>query len=206
MHQQTTREPREPASEKDGKAKDSATSREAEAKVSFPSLQAMEAVSARQVLAKAAQKAMMAVLDRSGRDSAQLEKMRPRRHYNQMESVNKDLENVKVSVDNRGPQASLEMLPDLLSHLPPFNRLRACLHWWEKHAPPFVLSLIKMGVEPNFQGKDLKPTSQKKDIEEIKLAEEVMKEYVEAKAAKEVTLQGLRYLVPWFVIEKIELG
>ena len=93
---------------------------------------------------------------------------------------------------------------DPLGHLPPFQRLRACFSWWKKHAAPFVCNLIKKGVEPNFKGHQLQIREQKKSEEEVLLAQEVMKDYVEAKAAKEVNPQGTKYLVPWFVIQKME--
>lgn len=93
---------------------------------------------------------------------------------------------------------------DPLAHLAPFQRLRVCLPWWQKHAPQFVLNLIREGVEPQFQGTHLHLRPQKKDNREVELALEVMQEYVEAKAAKEVPFQGTRYLVPWFVIQKVE--
>ena len=36
------------------------------------------------------------------------------------------------------------------------------------------------------------------------MALKVMMEYVEAKAAREIPLSGTGYLVPWFVIQKME--
>ena len=45
---------------------------------------------------------------------------------------------------------------------------------------------------------------QQKGQEEIDLALKVMMEYVEAKAAKEIPMEGTKYLVPWFVIKKME--
>ena len=59
---------------------------------------------------------------------------------------------------------------DLLKDLAPFQRLRACLSWWERNAPPFVVSHIKEGVEPRFQGRDLQFKDQKKSPEEVELA------------------------------------
>ena len=59
-------------------------------------------------------------------------------------------------------------------------------------------------MEPTFQGRQLQLREQKKDPKDITLALEVMEEYVQAKAAKEVPLRGTKYLVPWFVIQKVE--
>ena len=84
------------------------------------------------------------------------------------------------------------------------NRLRACLPWWQKHAPQFVINLICKGVEPHFQGEHLNFRQQKKSEADIKLAMEVMEEYVKLGAAKEVDLENSKYLVPWFVITKTE--
>ena len=102
------------------------------------------------------------------------------------------------------PSLLLESLPDHLKSLSPFQRLRQCLGWWRLHAPHFILQLINQGVEPNFQGKGLKLRHQEKSASETSLALEVMKDYVEVGAAKEVEMEGKKYLVPWFVIKKVE--
>jgi hypothetical protein len=98
----------------------------------------------------------------------------------------------------------VESNPDLLSSLPPFQRLRMCISWWEKYAPQFVLNLISKGVEPMFPKINLPRKEQKKSKEENELATKVMMEYVEAKAAREIQMAGTKYLVPWFVIRKME--
>lgn len=97
-------------------------------------------------------------------------------------------------------------VPDPLGNLAPFNRLRAKLDWWERHAPQFVLQLITQGVEPNFLGDHLVILfkRQKKSGEEIEKALEVMEEYVKLGAAKEVSWENTRYLVPWFLVTKTE--
>ena len=109
-----------------------------------------------------------------------------------------------MAASNIAKVADQEVCTDPLQHLAPFNRLRACLHWWEKHAPHFFLKLIQEGVEPTFQGHHFQCRVQKKDEKDIKLALEVMQEYVQAKAASEVSLEGTKYLVSWFVIQKLE--
>jgi hypothetical protein len=91
-----------------------------------------------------------------------------------------------------------------LRGLSPFLRLRQCLDWWKAHAPQFVLDLISQGVEPQFRGRGLQLREQKKSEEEVALALEVIQDYISVGAAKEVTLQGTKYLVPWFVIQKVE--
>jgi hypothetical protein len=45
---------------------------------------------------------------------------------------------------------------------------------------------------------------EKKPPEQEKLALEVILDYVKVGAAKEVELRGTRYLVPWFVIQKVD--
>ena len=95
-------------------------------------------------------------------------------------------------------------LPDPLSHLAPFLRLRACLPWWEKHANSFVINLILTGVEPGFRGQHLRCRPQHKSASEVALANAVMAEYVEAQAAVESPEATHPYLVPWFVIQKRE--
>ena len=72
---------------------------------------------------------------------------------------------------------------DPLMQLPPFQRLRKCLPWWQEHAPPFVLALIQKGMEPTFEGSGLKTREQKKYQKEVNLALQVMEEYILAKAA-----------------------
>ena len=71
-----------------------------------------------------------------------------------------------------------------LEGLAPFQRLQACLPWWQKHAPPFVIQLIQAGVEPFFKGDHLQFRQHKKSEQEIRLALEVMAEYVKVGAAK----------------------
>jgi len=99
---------------------------------------------------------------------------------------------------------SVPALESFLQDLAPFQRLRLCFPWWERHAPPRIQRLILEGVEPRFQGDHLQFKEQKKSQGEIDMALGVMAEYVETKAAKEVPLWGTRYLVPWFVIQKTE--
>ena len=59
-------------------------------------------------------------------------------------------------------------------------------------------------MEPTSQERHLHLREQKKDPKDINLALEIMTEYVQAKAGKEVPLQGTKYWVPWFVIPKVE--
>ncbi len=94
------------------------------------------------------------------------------------------------------PPADPSCSPGSLDTLAPFQRLQACLPWWQKHATPFVVKLIQEGVEPNFQGNHLHFKRQKKSAEEVQLALEVMSEYVQVGAATEVSLSDTPYLVP----------
>jgi hypothetical protein len=93
---------------------------------------------------------------------------------------------------------------DPLQNLASFQKLRACLPWWEKYAPRFVVQLIKQGVEPTFQGHHLTVREQQKSAQECDLGMEVMKEYLQIGAAREVSSKDTKYLVPWFVITKQE--
>jgi hypothetical protein len=102
------------------------------------------------------------------------------------------------------PALWLEQSTMHLNSLSPFLRLRSCLQWWQANAPPFVLSLITQGVEPHFQGQGLRLRHQKKTDSEVSLALEVMNDYVQVGAAQEVAREGTLYLVPWFVIQKVE--
>ena len=112
-----------------------------------------------------------------------------------------------VKVTTQGETRAVRQAQDeqcRLEGLAPFQRLQASLPWWQKHAPQFVLQLIQRGVEPNFQGQHLQLKHQTKSAQEVALAMEVMTEYVQVGAAKEVSLVGTQYLVPWFVITKKE--
>ena len=102
------------------------------------------------------------------------------------------------------PVDMLQSTPICLQGLSPFNRLRQCLDWWRAHAPQFVLDLITQGVEPNFRGTGLRLHQQQKSEQEVALALEVIQDYISVGAAREVSPQGTRYLVPWFVIQKVE--
>ena len=46
--------------------------------------------------------------------------------------------------------------------------------------------------------------AEKKDQQDVNLALQVMEEYIQAKAAKEVPFQGTKYFIPSFVIQKVE--
>jgi hypothetical protein len=92
--------------------------------------------------------------------------------------------------------------------VPLWQRLRDSLPWWEMHAPPFVVGLIRQGVGsdktlPNF----LSQRRQQKADQEISLANQMMLEYKESGAVREVTdPENTRHLVPWFVLTKMEVS
>ena len=94
------------------------------------------------------------------------------------ESVDMSATGARKALSMMETSLLLASVPDHLKSLSPFLRLRQCLGWWRLHAPPFVLQLIKQGVEPKFQGKGLKLRHQQKSVSETVLALEVMKDYV----------------------------
>ena len=112
---------------------------------------------------------------------------------------------VKMTLEGTAKVAPTQAkVADPLAKMAQPKRLQACLPWWEKNAPPFVVQLITKGVEPHFQGQHLVLRHQKKNDTDIKLALEVMEEYVRVGAAQEVPPGKSSYLVPWFVISKTE--
>ena len=65
----------------------------------------------------------------------------------------------------------------------PFNQVRSCLQWWQKHAPKSVINLILQGVEPHFLFPHLEWSIVPKTLEEHSQALSVMEEYVRVRAA-----------------------
>ena len=92
--------------------------------------------------------------------------------------------------------------------IPPFLRLRSAdaWAWWEQHASPEILQLLAEGVEPNFCCPLLPVMPQGRSVSDQEAALQIMAEYIQQGAAKEVSMQGTSYLVPWFVLKKSELG
>ena len=68
---------------------------------------------------------------------------------------------------------------------------------------PHVLHVLKFGVESGFKG-DLRIKDVRKTPEEEDLAMKVMEEYVQVGAAKLLPPEGTKFLVPWFVVEKVD--
>ena len=102
---------------------------------------------------------------------------------------------------------ALQAIPATTAHgsqdyIPPFQALRKDLAWWKRLAPPKVLNMFVNGVEPNFKAPPLKLVPTKRSSQEVSQALKVMEEYISVGAAKEVSRDGTKYLIPRFVICK----
>jgi hypothetical protein len=88
---------------------------------------------------------------------------------------------------------------------PPFCRLRQQLQFWEKlGASKEVILLISQGVHPDWPCPTLPCVPQERDLHQQKLAKTVLENFLAVGAAKKVPLAEAKYLVPWFVIQKVE--
>jgi hypothetical protein len=90
--------------------------------------------------------------------------------------------------------------------VPLFERLRACLPWWEKHAHPHVVGIIKRGVGTDLPlPANLSIKVQHKTPQEIALATSILEDYQKSGAARRVwDVENSRHLIPWFVLSKSE--
>ena len=90
------------------------------------------------------------------------------------------------------------------THTPPFLRLRARVHWWEKHgASPEVLQAIRFGVQADLTlPSTLSCHSRPRQPLEEAQALAVLQEYAEVGAVKPVSPDQTAHLVPWFVITR----
>lgn len=94
-----------------------------------------------------------------------------------------------------------------LNNTPLPYRLRQHYQWWEAHAPPPVLKLIRDGVEPAWPEPVLGVHPCHRAEEEETAARTLMSEYIELGAAHLVTdLAPSKYLIPWFLVKKPEVG
>ena len=88
---------------------------------------------------------------------------------------------------------------------PPFLRVRRRLPWWQQAgASQEVLNLITLGVQAAWCNPIMKMRAQHKTVQEQMETREVLSDYMRAGAVTKSTLQGTKYLVPWFVIKKLE--
>ena len=92
--------------------------------------------------------------------------------------------------------------------LPPFLRLRSptAWPWWEKWASKEVLHLLSHGVEPDFACPTLPIIPQGRSFKDQESALQIISDYMQQGACKEVSMEGTSYLVPWFVLKKKEIG
>ena len=83
-------------------------------------------------------------------------------------------------------------------------RLRNRLQWWEQHASPLVVSLIKHGLPADWilALPRPRPLFHAHATEEIQDALAIMQEYLEVKAVRRVNLHSGMHFVPWFMIYK----
>ena len=92
----------------------------------------------------------------------------------------------------------------------PFCRkLRTRIAWWQLHATPDVVRLITHGVGEGFPSeaflRSVRPCPSKaKSPSEVEGALKVLEEYREAGAVVPIKAGSAPYLLPWFVVEKIE--
>ena len=90
----------------------------------------------------------------------------------------------------------------------PFLRLRSptAWPWWEKWASKEVLHLLSHGVEPDFACPTLPIIPQGRSFKDQESALQIISDYMQQGACKEVSMEGTSYLVPWFVLKKKEIG
>ena len=94
-----------------------------------------------------------------------------------------------------------------LCPIPPFLRLREKVQWWQAAgATTEVLSTITRGVEADWPEPLLTWHPSIRSREDQESALEVLSEYLTIGAAKRVSLEGTKFLVPWFVLKKEENG
>lgn len=94
---------------------------------------------------------------------------------------------------------------DCHSHIPMFVRLRHCIQWWKRHASPYVIKLIKSGIQPNWDSPpNLSLIKRGHSMEEVEKATRILEDYAKVGAVVKVPLVGTKHLVPWFIISKQE--
>ena len=80
--------------------------------------------------------------------------------------------------------------------------------WWQKHGTVEARSLITKGVTWQQQCPPalLSRNCKQKTQGEVGQALELIREYQQLGAVKEVPWEGTKHLVPWFVVEKTDGG
>ena len=93
----------------------------------------------------------------------------------------------------------------LWGETPLFQRLRQRLAWWERHASPSVVQLVRYGVRaPWVRPPRLPVRPQLCSQDSEKAADSIFQEYEVVGAVKRVSWEGTAHLVPWFLLEKQE--
>ena len=84
---------------------------------------------------------------------------------------------------------------------------KLCSHpdWWIQHASPFVVRLIKRGVEADLWVADRQACRQHHTAEEIARAMQVLREYAALGACVRLS-RDVGYCVPWFLIQQTTHG
>ena len=79
--------------------------------------------------------------------------------------------------------------------------------WWERHAPTEVICLIKSGVPiswPLHNPPQLRLSPFHRSMADQVAGLQILKEYQQAGAVREVSLEDSKFLVPWFIVRKPE--
>ena len=112
---------------------------------------------------------------------------------------------LNLGMEGNGVQERLRVLEENLAGVPLFQRLRDSMPWWQKHASSEILSLITAGVTPEWDSPPvLSIAPYRKSVEETSKAREILLDYQKSGAVKVVDPQTSKFLVPWFVISKVE--
>ena len=84
-------------------------------------------------------------------------------------------------------------------------KLRSHLDWWIQHASPFMLRLIKRGVEADLWVPDRPACRQHHTADEIARAMQALREYAALGACVRLS-PDVGYCVPWFLIQQTTHG
>ena len=110
---------------------------------------------------------------------------------------------------NHGDSRDVSMVLESPKAGPPltpfFYNLRAKMAFWMTHGSMEVQNLIRSGVRSDRPlPSTLSRRETRRSAEQIQLAKEVLKEYLEVGAIKQIPETQARHLIPWFVIQKTE--
>ena len=84
-------------------------------------------------------------------------------------------------------------------------RLPACLSWWRSNAPNRLVNILMCGGFPHLKLPSFVVGAQViHNLDELEYAKEVIAEYLDIGAVSPCKATELRFLVPWFVLSKLE--